>query len=181
MDFLKYINLHRLTDIGHNRNSVSKVCSDSSGNYGKLCSKTPEGDNERFTGVREPSKRAERPVRTWKLSRATTGKLDIQKNALSRSLCRRAQPPLQATKVSTQSKATARRSIVTRNMDGVFYKNLPDVSQLLALILVEGLTDVCWKLNTAEKRWCRKSLQSVEENSPTQLVSEPTRGATVYK
>lgn len=97
-------NLHSLTDIGHYRNSVSKVCSNRSSNYGKLCIKTPEGDKEGVTEVRKPPKRAERPVRTWKLSGATTGKQDIQKDALCSSLCRRAQPPLQATKVSTQSK-----------------------------------------------------------------------------
>lgn len=61
---------------------------------------------------------------------------------------------------------------MTQNMDGVFYKHLPDVSQLLAFVLVEGLSDVCWKLNTAEKRKCGRFLQSVEENSLTQ----PSRG-----
>ncbi|XP_009703249.1 PREDICTED: syntaxin-binding protein 6, partial [Cariama cristata] len=34
---------------------------------------------------------------------------------------------------------------------------------------------VCWKHNTAEGKHCRKFLGCVEENSPTQLMREPTR------
>lgn len=48
-----------------------------------------------------------------------------QTKRICSNLCRRAQPPLQATKVSTQSTATAGRSIVAENMDEVFHKHLP--------------------------------------------------------
>lgn len=149
----KWISLNRLTwltDIGHCRNSISKVWSNSSGNHGKLCGKTPEGDKEEVTGVRETPKNAERPDRTWQLSQATIDKEDVQKDTLYSSLCRRAQPPLQA--VSTQSKTTAGRALWHKTwMEYSVSIYLPDVSQSLALVFVEGLTDVCWKLNNSRE------------------------------
>ncbi|GAB0186634.1 hypothetical protein GRJ2_001128700 [Grus japonensis] len=57
--------------------------------------------------------------------------------------------------------------------DKIFYKQLGEVSKLLALALMGdfNLTDVCWKYNTAEKRF----LECAEDNFLTQLVSETTR------
>ena len=61
--------------------------------------------------------------------------------------------------------------------DKIFYKQLGEVSQLLALVLVGdfNLPDVCWKYNTAERKQSRRFLECVEDNFLTQLVSEPTR------
>ncbi|GAB0208240.1 mitochondrial enolase superfamily member 1 [Grus japonensis] len=62
--------------------------------------------------------------------------------------------------------------------DEAFYKQLAEVSQSLALVLVGdfNLPDVCWKSNTAERKQSRRFLECVEDNFLTQLVSEPTRG-----
>ena len=62
--------------------------------------------------------------------------------------------------------------------EDVFYKRLEEVSQLLALVLVEDfdLPDVCWQYNTAERKQSRRFLECVEGNFRMQLVSEPTRG-----
>jgi len=61
--------------------------------------------------------------------------------------------------------------------DEVFYKRLAEVSQLLALVLVEdfNLLDICWIYNTAERKLSRRFLDCVEDNFLTQLVSEPVR------
>ncbi|KAK4827898.1 LOW QUALITY PROTEIN: hypothetical protein QYF61_022321 [Mycteria americana] len=61
--------------------------------------------------------------------------------------------------------------------DEIFYKQLGEVSQSLALVLVGdfNLLDVCWKYNTVERKQFRKFLECVEDNVLTQLVSEPTR------
>ena len=61
--------------------------------------------------------------------------------------------------------------------DEIFYKQLGEVSQSLALVLVGdfNLPDVCWKYNTAERKQSRRFLECVEDNFLTQLVSEPTR------
>ncbi|KAJ7422828.1 rna-directed dna polymerase from mobile element jockey-like [Pitangus sulphuratus] len=79
--------------------------------------------------------------------------------------------------VSIQLKAIARRRVMTQKVDELFCKRLADVSQALALVLVEDfyLMGVCWKLNTAEKRQSRRFLECVEDNFLTQLVSEPSR------
>ena len=61
-------------------------------------------------------------------------------------------------------------------VDEVFYKQLAEISKLVALVLVGdfNLLDVCWKYNTAEKKQSRRFLECVEDNFLTQLVSEPT-------
>jgi len=63
-------------------------------------------------------------------------------------------------------------------LGGVFYKRLAEVSQLLALVLMEdfNLPDICWKYNTAERKQSRRFLECVEDNFLMQLISEPTRG-----
>ncbi|KAJ7427992.1 hypothetical protein WISP_02289 [Willisornis vidua] len=60
----------------------------------------------------------------------------------------------------------------------LFYKQLADVSRLVVLVLMGdfNLPDICWELNTAEKRQSRRFLESIEDNSLLQLVNEPTRG-----
>ncbi|TRZ20015.1 hypothetical protein HGM15179_007164 [Zosterops borbonicus] len=42
-----------------------------------------------------------------------------------------------------------------------------------------NLPDVCWKLNTVEKRQSRRFLECVEESFLTQLVSKPTRSGAL--
>ncbi|KAM9628635.1 uncharacterized protein ACIBXB_017819 [Morphnus guianensis] len=61
--------------------------------------------------------------------------------------------------------------------DEIFYKQLGKVSQSLALVLVGdfNLTVVCWKYSIAERKQSTRFLECVEDNVPTQLVSEPTR------
>ena len=58
--------------------------------------------------------------------------------------------------------------------DEIFSKQLGEVSQALALVLVGefNLPDVCW--NAAERKQSRRFPQCVEENFLTQLVREPT-------
>ena len=60
--------------------------------------------------------------------------------------------------------------------DKIFYKQLGEVSQSLALVLVGDFTlpDVSWKYNTEERKQSRKFPEHVEDNFLTQLVSEPT-------
>ncbi|KAK4827211.1 hypothetical protein QYF61_015239 [Mycteria americana] len=62
--------------------------------------------------------------------------------------------------------------------DEAFYKQLAEVSQSLALVLMGdfNLPVVCWKYNTAERKQSRRFLECVEDTFLTQLVSEPTRG-----
>ncbi|KAJ7410924.1 hypothetical protein BTVI_51705 [Pitangus sulphuratus] len=59
--------------------------------------------------------------------------------------------------------------------DELFYKQLVDVSKLPDLVLVGNLNllDVCWKLNTAEKRQSRRFLECMEDNFLLQLSVEP--------
>ncbi|RMC01147.1 hypothetical protein DUI87_22238 [Hirundo rustica rustica] len=66
-------------------------------------------------------------------------------------------------------------------VDNLFYKQLGNVSGSTALVLVGdfNLPDICWELNTAEKRWSRKFLECMEDNFLSQLVGEPTRGRTM--
>jgi len=63
-------------------------------------------------------------------------------------------------------------------VDEAFYKQLAEVLQSLALVLMGHfkLADFCWKYNTAKRKQCRRFLQCVEETFLTLLVSEPTRG-----
>ncbi|RMC00287.1 hypothetical protein DUI87_22894 [Hirundo rustica rustica] len=66
-------------------------------------------------------------------------------------------------------------------VDNLFYKLLENVSGSSALVLVGdfNLPDICWELNTAEKRQSRKFLECMEDNFLSQLVDEPTRGRTM--
>ena len=61
--------------------------------------------------------------------------------------------------------------------DGIFCKQLGEVSQSLALVLMGdfNLPGVCWKYNTAERKQSRRFLERVEEKFLTQLLSEPAR------
>ncbi|TRZ19413.1 hypothetical protein HGM15179_007741 [Zosterops borbonicus] len=62
-------------------------------------------------------------------------------------------------------------------MDNLFYKQLVNVSGSPTFVLVRYFNspDICWELNTTEKRQSRKFLKCVEDNFFSQLVSEPTR------
>ncbi|TRZ08455.1 hypothetical protein HGM15179_018648 [Zosterops borbonicus] len=59
-------------------------------------------------------------------------------------------------------------------VDNLFYKHLENVSGSPALVLGGdfNLPDICWELNTAEKRKSRKFLESVEDNFLSQLKEE---------
>jgi len=74
-----------------------------------------------------------------------------------------------------------RPSSQDEEVDEVFCKGLAEVSQLLALVLVENfnLPDACWKSNPAERKQSRRFLECVEGNFLMQLVSEPTRGGAL--
>lgn len=64
-----------------------------------------------------------------------------------------------------------------RKRDELFYKQVGEVSRLLALVLVGDfhLPDVCWKYDAAERKQSRRFLECVEGNFLRQVVSEPTR------
>ncbi|RMC12189.1 hypothetical protein DUI87_11325 [Hirundo rustica rustica] len=66
-------------------------------------------------------------------------------------------------------------------VDNLFYKQLENVSGSSALVLVGdfNMPDICWELNTAEKRQSRKFLECMEDNFLLQLVGEPTRGRII--
>ncbi|KAK4823212.1 LOW QUALITY PROTEIN: hypothetical protein QYF61_027359 [Mycteria americana] len=55
--------------------------------------------------------------------------------------------------------------------DEAFYKQLAEVSQSLALILMGdfNLPDICWKYNTAGRKQSRRFLERVQDNFLTQL------------
>jgi len=61
--------------------------------------------------------------------------------------------------------------------DEIFYKQLGEVSQTLAFVLVGdfSLADVCGKYITAERKQCRRFLECMGDSFLTQLVREPTR------
>jgi len=64
----------------------------------------------------------------------------------------------------------------------IFYKQLGEVSQSLALVLIGDFdfSDVCRKYNTVERKQSRSFLGCVEDNFLMRLVGEPTReGALV--
>ncbi|RMB97132.1 hypothetical protein DUI87_26416 [Hirundo rustica rustica] len=63
-------------------------------------------------------------------------------------------------------------------VDNLFYKQLENVSGSSALVLEGGfnLPDICWKLNTAEKRQSRKFLECMVDNFLSQLVGDPPGG-----
>ncbi|TRZ16353.1 hypothetical protein HGM15179_010754 [Zosterops borbonicus] len=58
-------------------------------------------------------------------------------------------------------------------VDNLFYKQLETVSGPSALVLVGdfNLPDICWELNTAEKRQSRKFLECMDDNVLSQLVT----------
>ncbi|KAF4794900.1 hypothetical protein TURU_097774 [Turdus rufiventris] len=60
-------------------------------------------------------------------------------------------------------------------VENLFYKQLKNVSGSPALVLVGdfNLPDICWELNTAEKRQSRKFLECVEDNFLSQLDNCP--------
>lgn len=61
--------------------------------------------------------------------------------------------------------------------DKIFYKQLEELSQSLALVLMGDfdLADVCWIYNTAESKQSRRFLECVEDSFLTQLLNEPAR------
>ncbi|XP_063208520.1 E3 ubiquitin-protein ligase RNF135 isoform X3 [Chroicocephalus ridibundus] len=56
-------------------------------------------------------------------------------------------------------------------VDEAFYKQLGEISQSLAVVLVGDfdLPDICWEYNTAEREQSRRLLECVEDNFLTQL------------
>ncbi|PKU30779.1 adaptin ear-binding coat-associated protein 1 [Limosa lapponica baueri] len=66
-------------------------------------------------------------------------------------------------------------------IDEIFYKQLGEVSRLLALVLVGdfNLPDISWVHNTAEREQSRRFLECVGDNFLTQLVREPTMEAAL--
>ncbi|RMC12129.1 hypothetical protein DUI87_11264 [Hirundo rustica rustica] len=58
-------------------------------------------------------------------------------------------------------------------VDNLFYKQLENVSGSSGLVLIGdfNLPDICWELNTAEKRKSRKFLECMEDNFLSQLVT----------
>ncbi|RMC19336.1 hypothetical protein DUI87_03945 [Hirundo rustica rustica] len=65
-------------------------------------------------------------------------------------------------------------------VDNLFYQQLENVSGSSALVLVGdfNLTDICWKLNTAEKRQSRKFLECMEDNFLLQLHTPSKAGSS---
>ncbi|KAF4798215.1 hypothetical protein TURU_068295 [Turdus rufiventris] len=57
-------------------------------------------------------------------------------------------------------------------VDNLFHKELDNISGSSAIVLVGdfNLPNICWELNTAEKRQSRKFLECVEDNFLTQLI-----------
>ncbi|TRZ20521.1 hypothetical protein HGM15179_006655 [Zosterops borbonicus] len=66
-------------------------------------------------------------------------------------------------------------------VDNLFYEQLETVSESSALVLVGdfNLPNICWELNTAEKRQSRQFSECMDVNFLLQLVGEPTRGGTM--
>ena len=66
-------------------------------------------------------------------------------------------------------------------MDEVFYKQLAEVAQSPALVLMGdfNFADISWKCNAAQRKQSRRFLDSVEDSFLTHLVSEPTRGGAL--
>ncbi|PKU42878.1 adaptin ear-binding coat-associated protein 1 [Limosa lapponica baueri] len=62
-------------------------------------------------------------------------------------------------------------------VDEAFYKQLGEISQSFATVLVGdfNLPDICWEYNMADREQSRRFLECVEDNFLMQLVSEPTR------
>ncbi|RMC20237.1 hypothetical protein DUI87_01083 [Hirundo rustica rustica] len=91
------------------------------------------------------------------------------------------EPPNYDSSVRWISTSNIKKKRREEEVDSLFYKQLENVSGSSALVLVGDLNlpDICWELNTAEKRQSRKFLECVEDNFLSQLVSEPTRGGTM--
>ncbi|TRZ18140.1 hypothetical protein HGM15179_008959 [Zosterops borbonicus] len=66
-------------------------------------------------------------------------------------------------------------------MDNLSYKQLENVSRSPVLVLADdfNLSDICWELNTAEKRQSRTFLECMDDNFLLQMMSEPARGGTM--
>ncbi|KAK4816237.1 hypothetical protein QYF61_013645 [Mycteria americana] len=67
--------------------------------------------------------------------------------------------------------------------DEAFYKQLGEVSQSLALVLMGdfNLPDVCWKYSTAERKQSRRFLEGVEDNFLTQRGKGVQEGWAFFK
>lgn len=67
-----------------------------------------------------------------------------------------------------------------KEADAIFYKEMGEVSQSPALVLVHDfdLLDNCWKYNTAVRKQSKRLLECVEDNFQTQLVRDPAREGT---
>lgn len=53
-----------------------------------------------------------------------------------------------------------------KEADEAFYKQLVEISQLLAFVILRdfNLPDICWKYNTVERKQSRRFLEHVEDN-----------------
>ena len=62
-------------------------------------------------------------------------------------------------------------------MDKAFYKQLAEVTQSPALVLIGDFSfpDICLDYNTAQRKQSKRFLGRVEDSFLTQLVREPTR------
>jgi len=82
----------------------------------------------------------------------------------------------QATKAGIMAAVCYRPPSQDKVADKVLYKQLGEVSQLLALVLMGdfNLPEVCWKYNRAERKQSRRLLECLERNFLTQLMGEPT-------
>jgi len=87
-----------------------------------------------------------------------------------------------ASKADTMVGACYRPPNQDEEMDEIFYKQLGEISRLLALALMGdfSLPAVCWKSNTAERKQSRRFLVCVEETFLTQLVREPASKGTLW-
>ena len=57
-------------------------------------------------------------------------------------------------------------------MDKAFYKQLAEVAQSPALVLMGdfNFSDICWKYNTAQRKQSKRFLECMEDSFPMQLV-----------
>ena len=66
-------------------------------------------------------------------------------------------------------------------VDEVFYLQLQEMSQSLALVLLGDFNhlDICWKSSIASSRQSRRLLKCSEDNFLTQVIDGPTRGDAI--
>ena len=66
---------------------------------------------------------------------------------------------------------------IDEETDEVLCEQMAEVVRLPVLILMGDFNfpDIIWKYNTMQKKQSRRFLECMEENSLTQLVTEPTR------